>query len=315
MRQYSTVAPRVIKTVAELRNWRLERLKNSQSVGMVPTMGALHQGHLNLVSKSLKENHSTIVSIFVNPSQFAPGEDLDNYPRTLDTDLASLQDISEGKEITVFLPSVSEMYPSGITIEREQQQGAFVEVKGLSEQLEGAIRPQFFRGVATIVTKLLNAAGPDYAYFGQKDVQQSIVVKRMVKDLLMPTEIVVVPTAREENGLAMSSRNEYLTTDSRLKASILYKALSNGENAYKTHCAAGESSVQRSVIVGPIVNTLQQSGSDFPVEVEYIALSDKESLQELDQVTPGKGAVISGAVRVPNKTGSTTRIIDNIILT
>ncbi|CAN6667227.1 pantoate--beta-alanine ligase [Trichomonascus vanleenenianus] len=273
-------------------------------------MGALHQGHLNLVSASLKENDSTIVSVFVNPSQFAPGEDLDQYPRTWEKDMDGLMAVSdEQSNIAVFAPTVSEMYPSGISLQKTEQRGAFVEVLGLSEQLEGSIRPHFFRGVATVVTKLLNATTPDKAYFGQKDVQQTVVVKRLVKDLLMPSEIVVIPTAREANGLAMSSRNEYLSEESRKRANILFNALSAGESVFKNSSA---DTVSRKDILDTIHEVL--ASSDYPVEVEYIALSDKEDLRELDEVAKGSGAIISGAVRLPNKLGHKTRIIDNLIL-
>ncbi|ANB15686.1 pantoate--beta-alanine ligase PAN6 [Sugiyamaella lignohabitans] len=300
---------RLIKTVPELRAWRRKQIVENKTVGLVPTMGALHQGHLNLVSQSCQENDNCVVSVFVNPSQFAPHEDLNNYPRTLKSDidkLEALENDMKSSEIIVFLPSVADMYPSGITLDVSQQRGAFVEVKGLSEQLEGFIRPQFFRGVATIVTKLLNIVVPERAYFGQKDVQQSIVVKRLVKDLLLPTEIKVAKTSREPNGLAMSSRNEYLTTESRERAKILFEALSAGEAAYK----AGKTSRQE--IIDEINRVLKSS--DLLVEVEYIALSDKVSLEEVDKVENGLGAIISAAIRVPNKDGGKTRIIDNIIL-
>jgi pantoate--beta-alanine ligase len=298
----------IIKTVADLRSWRKSQILNNKSVGLVPTMGALHEGHLGLVSKSLQQDDSTIVSVFVNPSQFAPHEDLDKYPRTLDTDMEALKSLKDSPEtpIVVFLPTVNEMYPTGITLHVDKQVGAFVEVKGLSEQLEGSIRPQFFRGVATIVTKLLNIVTPERAYFGQKDVQQSIVVKRLVKDLILPTEVVVGKTAREPNGLAMSSRNEYLTPESRNNAKILFEALSAGEKMY----AANKTT--RSDILGAVHDVLSASG--FAIEVEYVALSDKETLQELDNVEKGIGGIISAAIRVPNKVGSMTRIIDNIIL-
>lgn len=203
------------------------------------------------------------------------------------------------------------MYPSGIPLDQKQQRGAFVEVKGLSEQLEGSIRPQFFRGVATVVTKLINVVTPERAYFGQKDIQQLIVVKRLVKDLLINTEIVMVPTVREPTKLAMSSRNTYLSPESRFNSSILYKALAAGEDLYKS----GETS--RSAILNAIRNILQpyeSSSSDFNIDVEYISLADKINLQEVDNVDSQTGAILSSAIRVPNSSGTQTRIIDNIIL-
>lgn len=259
----------------------------------------------------MAENDLTVVSIFVNPSQFAPHEDLDAYPRTIDTDLAALKTIHSPREIAVFVPTVSEMYPSGISLDTKKQRGAFVEVKGLSEQLEGSVRPQFFRGVATVVTKLLNIATPDRAYFGQKDIQQLSVVKRLVRELFINTNIVMVPTVREPSKLAMSSRNAYLTPDSRDKSAILYKALSAGESAFKN----GQRS--RSVILETINKELepfQKKNSDFHIDVEYISIADKVNLKEIDEVDPQEGAILSSAIRVPNVSGSQTRIIDNIIL-
>lgn len=302
----------IIRTVGEMRAWRKEVTLQRKTIGLVPTMGALHQGHLNLVENSVTQNDFTVVSIFVNPSQFAPHEDLDSYPRTLETDIHALSSVSSPNPITIFLPSVSEMYPSGIPLDVSKQVGAFVEVKGLSEQLEGSVRPQFFRGVATIVTKLINAVGPEKTYFGQKDIQQVTVVKRMIQDLLIPTEIVMISTVREESSLAMSSRNTYLSTQGRANSSILYVALAAGETLYK----AGTTS--RHDILYAINSTLKPytdpSQNGFKIEVDYISIADKINLREIEQVIPGEGAVISAAIRVPNNHNSQTRIIDNIIL-
>lgn len=207
------------------------------------------------------------------------------------------------------------MYPSGIPLEQAKQRGAFVEVKGLSEQLEGSIRPQFFRGVATVVTKLLNIVTPEVAYFGQKDIQQVVVVKRMVKDLLINTEIFMVPTVREHNLLAMSSRNTYLTQDSRAHSCILYQALAAGESLYKS----GETSRAKIMeairnVIKPYEKKSDTPESQFAVDVEYVSLADTVDLQEVDEVDPAVGAILSSAIRVPNKSGTQTRIIDNIIL-
>lgn len=302
---------KIIKTIKELRAWKKEQVLNDKTVGFVPTMGALHQGHITLVENSIRENDNTVVSIFVNPSQFAPHEDLDSYPRTLDDDIQKLSQVISHSPIIVFLPSVADMYPSGITLDVSKQVGAFVEVKGLSEQLEGASRPQFFRGVATVVTKLLNAVGPDHAYFGQKDIQQVLVVKRMVRDLLMPVEIRVVPIVRDDNHLAMSSRNAYLTLENRSSSRVLFEALSTGEKLYKSGVH------QRSDIlegINAVLESFAKPNADgFYMEVEYISIADKVSLQELDVVTPGEGAILSAAVRVPNKQNTVTRLLDNII--
>ncbi|KAG7835239.1 hypothetical protein KL943_002554 [Ogataea angusta] len=213
---------RIFKHVADLRKFRKDCWIKDLSVGFVPTMGYLHEGHLSLVRQSLEQNDVTLVSIFVNPSQFAPHEDLDAYPRNIDRDLQLLESVvSEDKArrvAGVFTPSVREMYPSGIPLETSQQKGAFVSVSGVSEQLEGRARPQFFRGVATVVTKLFNIVEPTNAYFGQKDIQQSIVIKRMVSDLLFNVQIHVVDTVRDKTGLALSSRNFYLSDEVRKQA-------------------------------------------------------------------------------------------------
>lgn len=302
---------KVIESIKDLRAWRRDQMLNSKTVGLVPTMGALHNGHLSLVQSSLEQNDNTVVSIFVNPSQFAPHEDLSNYPRTLETDIAALKSLDSPNPITVFMPPVSEMYPSGISLEVSKQVGAFVEVKGLSEQLEGSIRPHFFRGVATVVTKLINAVGPERIYFGQKDIQQVVVIKRMVKDLLMPTEVVMNPTVREENSLAMSSRNTYLSQDSRSNSNILYKALATGEKLYKSGVSSRNDILSA---INAVLEPFATSADGFHIDVEYISISDKITLKEVDKVNPGSGAIISAAIRVPNKEQKQTRIIDNILL-
>lgn len=304
----------IFKTISDIRSWRRGKLLTESSVGLVPTMGALHGGHLDLVGRSMQENDTTVVSVFVNPSQFAPQEDLSSYPRTIEADIRALESRFDPARLAIFLPSVDEMYPSGITLDVAQQVGAFVEVKGLSEQLEGSVRSHFFRGVATVVTKLLNVVTPERAYFGQKDIQQTVVVKRLVKDLLLPYEIVVVPTTREANGLAMSSRNVYLSEESKDKSKVLYQALLAAQQVFD---ASNGESVTREAVLGAAHKVLEPytaSGAEFPIEIEYIALSDKATLQELDMVESAKGAIVSAAVRVPNAAGSQTRIIDNVIL-
>ncbi|KAI5950825.1 pan6 [Candida jiufengensis] len=304
----------ILRTVQQVRQWRHQSLINNQSVGFVPTMGALHQGHCSLVAQSLKENDKTIVSIFVNPSQFAPHEDLNNYPRTLDRDLEILSNQFKNKSIdAIFVPKISEMYPNGIVLEVDKQRGTFVTVHGSSEQLEGVTRPQFFRGVATIVTKLLNIVQPTRVYFGQKDAQQCVVIKNLVKDLIIPTEVRVMPTLRESNGLAMSSRNEYLSKEIKDKSSIIYKALCNGENYYNDKIINhNQNSVDSKKIIKEIYDLIKQE-PDF--DIEYIAVSHPETLEDLDQVTPGLGAIVSCAVKVPKENSNEkARLIDNIIL-
>ncbi|ODQ67355.1 pantoate--beta-alanine ligase [Nadsonia fulvescens var. elongata DSM 6958] len=340
---------KILRSIKELREWRRKCLLASENVGFVATMGALHQGHLTLVygannstyspylgqyfkvihfnanifdifyallvKNSLEENDVTIVSIFVNPAQFAPGEDLDSYPRTLPKDLVLLESLYKPNNPksgvdAVFAPTVSEMYPSGFTLDVANQKGAFVEVKGLSHQLEGSIRPAFFRGVATVVTKLLNAVQPDNAYFGQKDIQQTVVIKRMVKDLLIPTTIRVVPIVREYNGLAMSSRNEYLSDDVRNNhAQLLYRALIEGENLYRRGvCNSKE-------ILDVVQQALKDNSTEnFKVSIDYISVADNETLDELETINRNSGAILSGAIKVPNKENGVTRIIDNVLL-
>lgn len=300
--------------IADLRAWRKNEFLSNKTVGFVPTMGALHNGHLGLLKRSLEENDSTIVSIFVNPAQFSPTEDLDQYPRTLDADIAKIQSVMAkfpSKQVALFVPTVSEMYPSGVVLQVENQVGAFVSVQGLSEQLEGAVRPHFFRGVATVVCKLFHITTPTRAYFGQKDIQQSIVIKRMVKDLLMDVEIVVCPTAREEHSLAMSSRNEYLTKEGREKANILFKALSSSEQKYQQGVT---DAAQLIADARKVLTDFSAENPDFPISIDYIAISDKETLSDVSEIIPGTGAILSAAIHVPNREGDQTRILDNIIL-
>lgn len=299
---------KIFRTAQQLRQWRLQCIRNNKTIGFVPTMGALHDGHCSLVSQSLSENDGTVVSIFVNPSQFAPHEDLDAYPRTVDGDLKLLSSRFSNVD-AVFIPKLSEMFPSGITLDVKEQKGAFVSVLGCSEQLEGVTRPQFFRGVATVVTKLLNAVGPDRVYFGQKDAQQCVVVKNLVKDLLINTEVRVMPTLREQNGLAMSSRNAYLSPQTREESSIIYRALSAGEEYYKNQSLDSVSSSE----IKNIINQVLSQNDKF--KIEYLAISHPETLQDLQLVERGVGAIISTALKVPKENGDgDARLIDNIIL-
>lgn len=299
---------KIFRTAQQLRQWRLQCIRNNKTIGFVPTMGALHDGHCSLVSQSLSENDGTVVSIFVNPSQFAPHEDLDAYPRTVDGDLKLLSSRFSNVD-AVFIPKLSEMFPSGITLDVKEQKGAFVSVLGCSEQLEGVTRPQFFRGVATVVTKLLNAVGPDRVYFGQKDAQQCVVVKNLVKDLLINTEVRVMPTLREQNGLAMSSRNAYLSPQTREESSIIYRALSAGEEYYKNQSLDSVSSSE----IKNIINQVLSQNDKF--KIDYLAISHPETLQDLQLVERGVGAIISTALKAPKENGDgDARLIDNIIL-
>jgi len=274
----------VVKTIAELRKIRQQL---TGSVGFVPTMGYLHEGHLALVKHARAENAIVVVSIFVNPTQFGPSEDLGTYPRDLDRDLKLLE---KEKTDIVFVPSEEEMYPPGFS--------SWVEVEKMTERLEGASRPGHFRGVATVVAKLFNIVQPTKAYFGQKDAQQAIVIKRMVADLNMMVEIVVVPTVRESDGLAMSSRNTYLSPKERQAATVLFRALSLARQLWQ----GGERDADK--IRYEIKSLI---GKEPLAKVDYVSIADAATLEELDMID--RPALASLAVRVGR-----TRLIDNILL-
>ena len=283
----------VVHTVKEYREIR-NSLKGT--VGFVPTMGNLHKGHLHLVKMARERCDTVVSSIFVNPAQFAPHEDIDKYPRTLETDLAMLK--SEGCDY-VFVPNAREMYPSGIVLDVKEQVGTFVEVKGRSEQMEGWVRPHFFRGVATVVLKLFNIAAPTHAFFGQKDAQQCVVVQAMSRDLFLPLEVVIGPTMREKDGLAMSSRNGYLSPTDREAGLAIFKALSAAEVRF----SAGHYGRKELLEVAT-----QAVASEPRVKLEYFSLAHPLTLAELDEVGDD-GAILSGAIKT-----SSTRLIDNFIL-
>jgi pantoate--beta-alanine ligase len=257
------------------------------SVGFVPTMGYLHEGHLELVRLAKNENRVAVVSIFVNPAQFAPNEDFKAYPRDLDSDLAMLESI--GADI-VFIPGDKDMYPAGYD--------TWVEVKGITQTLEGRSRPTHFQGVTTVCNKLFNIVEPDKAYFGQKDAQQALVIQKMVADLNMNLEIVVAPTIREKDGLAMSSRNTYLTAEDRAAAPVLHKALQLARDMH----GKGE----RDAIL--IKNAMTKLISAMPAaKIDYISIADIGTLQEVNEI---RGRVlVSLAVKIGKP-----RLIDNIIL-
>ncbi|KAI7816152.1 Pantoate-beta-alanine ligase-domain-containing protein [Gamsiella multidivaricata] len=299
----------VFDTIAAFREWRKEITRQNKTVGFVPTMGALHDGHLGLVQTARQECDAVVVSIFVNPAQFAPHEDLDQYPRTFDTDYASL--VATKACSAILLPKVSEMYPAGITLDRTQQRGAFVEVVGLSHQMEGIPRPHFFRGVATIVTKLFNIVQPDRAYFGQKDAQQCAVLRAMIRDLLLPIKMRAVPTSRETDGLAMSSRNRYLTPEMRSVATLLYRAISAAKENIVEHGAYEREEILKPAfaIIEQVAKDVKAKGLPFEVRLDYLSLVDVETLSELQQLGKTQAAVLSGAVYV-----GTTRLIDNVLI-
>ena len=319
---------KVIDTVAGFRQWRAAAVggATNKTLGFVPTMGSLHAGHLDLIRTALAQNDVTAISIFVNPSQFAPNEDLETYPRDLESDLAQIRSVidefnkqqkgrndidskNSSNPVAVFTPSVQEMYPDSISGIQ-----TVVEVVGLSSQLEGSVRPHFFKGVATVVTKLLNVVRPQRVYFGQKDIQQCTVVTRLVRDLLLDTEVVMGPTVREPSGLAMSSRNLYLTDSSRAKARVLHDALTAAETLYRSGVTNRDeliTAINREFEPYTLGNSIDDN---FQIEVEYVSIADKQQLREIDTIVPGTGAVVSAAIRVPNKQGKQTRIIENILL-
>ena len=273
-----------VVTPQELREARA-LLKNP--VGFVPTMGYLHNGHVSLVKLARQSCASVIASIFVNPAQFSPNEDLNDYPRDIPRDLKKLE--QPGVDL-VWLPTPEIVYPKGFN--------TWVDVEGVSIPLEGAMRPGHFRGVATVVAKLFNSVRPDKAYFGQKDAQQVAVIKQMTRDLNFPIEIVVGPTIRELDGLAMSSRNSYLNPEERKAATILYRALTTAGAAY----AAGERN-------GEALRTLMRKTIESGplAKVQYVSCADRDTLRELDRIA--NGALLSLAVYIGK-----TRLIDNFVL-
>jgi pantoate--beta-alanine ligase len=272
----------VVKTILEIRTSR-QQLKGT--VGFVPTMGYLHEGHLALVKQARRENPAVIVSIYVNPTQFGPKEDFGAYPRDLDRDLELLR--KEGTDI-VFVPLDDEMYP--------REFSSWVDVEKVTERLEGASRPEHFRGVATVVAKLFNIVQPTRAYFGQKDAQQVVVIKRMVADLDM--EVVVVPTVRESDGLAMSSRNMYLSPKERQAGTILFKALTLARRLR----GGGEKDAEN--IRRQMTALIQKEPL---AQIDYVSIADAETLEELNSLD--RPAVASLAVRIGK-----TRLIDNMPL-
>lgn len=276
---------RVVDKITDLRDARRTLVGR---VGLVPTMGALHEGHLALVREARADNDNVITTIFVNPTQFGPGEDLEAYPRDLDGDLAKLEAV--GVDV-VFTPTPALMYPPGYQ--------THVTVEEVTHGLEGERRPGHFRGVTTVVAKLFNLTQPDMAYFGQKDAQQVVVLRRMVADLNFPLEVVVVPTVREEDGLAMSSRNAYLTPDERAAAPVLNRALQAAGEAY----ASGERNPQ--VLRDAIQHVL---ASEALAEVEYVSVADASTLAELD-IMSEKPILCSLVVRFGR-----ARLLDNRVL-
>lgn len=277
----------ILRTVAELRRWSRALHCEGKTVALVPTMGALHAGHASLIRAARARASHVVVSIFVNPTQFGPNEDFNRYPRAFEADCALAG--ADGAA-AIFAPPVEEMYPAGAA--------TFVDLYSLTDRLDGASRPGHFRGVATIVAKLLIAAEPDQAIFGQKDAAQVAVIRRVVADLCLPTEIVVCPIVRDSDGLALSSRNVFLSPIERTQA----LALSRTVRLVEALSASGERS--RSILVSAARKVIS---AEPDVRVDYVALVDWATLQPVDVAVPGSLFALAAKV-------GPTRLIDNTIL-
>ncbi len=280
-----------LESITQLRAAVAAARKSGRRVGFVPTMGALHAGHIRLIEWCREEVGFVVVSIFVNPTQFGPNEDLTRYPRTLAEDLRKCD--AAGADL-VFVPDEATVYPRG-------RSATFVEVPGLTQILEGASRPHHFRGVSTVVLALFQIVSPDIAVFGQKDYQQQLLIRRMIEDLHVPVELVVVPTVREDDGLAMSSRNRYLDPAQRKAACVLFRALQDARNAV----ASGQRDAER------VRQVLDHTISlEALVERDYVEVADADTLESLAVIEPQRRAVALVAARV-----GSTRLIDNLLLT
>lgn len=277
----------IVRTVKDMQRRANDWRNEGKTIAFVPTMGYLHEGHLSLMREGREKADVVVVSIFVNPTQFGPNEDLDRYPRDFEGDEKKCREVGVD---AIYYPSVEEMYPRGYQ--------TYVNVTELSKGLCGAVRPGHFQGVATVCTKLFNAVKPHFAIFGEKDYQQLQVIRRMVKDLDMDLEIVGMPTVREPDGLAMSSRNKYLNKDERARAAYLFKSLSEARSAYEK----GERNVAKLAEV--VKEGLKRAN---PCEIDYIEIRDANDLTPIEKVD--QPAVIAIAVKI-----GSTRLIDNIVL-
>jgi len=276
---------KVIRDPQTLQKLLKGSFARGKRVGFVPTMGALHPGHLSLVTQAKKDNDLVVVSIFVNPAQFGPREDLNKYPRPLKKDLALCR---QEKVDLVFLPGPKDMYPQGFS--------TFIEVEGLGNLLCGASRPGHFRGVTTVVAKLLNLVAPDTLYLGQKDAQQAVIIKRMVKDLNFPVSVKVLPVVRQKEGLALSSRNAFLSKDQVSQAQVLYKSLSLAESLI----AHGQRQADR------IIRRMKELiGKKKQVSIDYVSIVDSENLKPINRI--GRDCLVCLAVKIGK-----TRLIDNL---
>jgi len=276
----------VVHTIEQTRQAIQQVREAGQTIGLVPTMGALHAGHGSLIEAAVRECGFVVVTIFVNPTQFGPGEDLDKYPRTLKTDTAFCEKL--GADL-IFAPSADEMYPD--------EQLTWVEVEKLTDGLCGANRPGHFRGVTTVCAKLFNIVGADIAYFGQKDAQQAAVIRRLVRDLNLPLQIRFCPIVREADGLAMSSRNRYLSSEERKRALCLHKALT----VCREKVAAGQRDSSMLIDIMKAIIARDQG------QIDYVSIVDAETLEPLKTVTDR--ALVALAVHI-----GPTRLIDNILI-
>lgn len=281
---------KIISTIAEMQKTSNELKISGKTISVVPTMGYLHEGHCSLMGTAKQMSDILITTLFVNPTQFAPNEDFEKYPRDFkrDTELAK----TNGTDY-LFYPDVKEMYPSGFNSE--------ISISGVTDKFEGIFRPYHFNGVASVVAKLFNATLPDFAIFGQKDYQQTLVIKQLVRDLNFPVKIIVSPTLRESDGLAMSSRNVYLNPDDRQKATILYHALNKAKDSVEN------GNKNRTSINEIMTETLKQVKD---IEIEYASSADADTFAEPDNFISGQTIVLLIACKIGK-----TRLIDNMIIT
>ncbi|KAJ4368220.1 pantoate-beta-alanine ligase [Neocucurbitaria cava] len=298
----------IFHDVAPLREFRRDLLLSKRTVGLVPTMGALHEGHASLVRHAAAENTDVFVTVYVNPTQFGLNEDLASYPKTWESDLQMLHEIDkdlakagQGRVTAVFAPSTKTMYPTLPPDSSIPGVGSFIEMRPLGQLLEGASRPVFFRGVATVCMKLFNICTPDRVYFGQKDIQQTRVIRRLIKDFHLDMDLRIIPTSRESDGLALSSRNVYLGARRRNVGIVLNQALRKAEAQYK----AGKR--LRGDILWPAVDHTDKTAFEqeslelskrAKFQVDYLSLADPDTMEEVDQVDERKGAILSGAVKM-----------------
>ncbi|KAI6084854.1 Nucleotidylyl transferase [Hypoxylon rubiginosum] len=341
-RQASETIPsspiRILRTVDAVRKWRKPQYLDHRIVGLVPTMGALHEGHLSLIRAAARESHHVVISTYVNPAQFGIKEDLASYPVTWESDCKILAELDReladdggnlGRISAVFAPTTPEMYPSGFPGQEVDSKGSFVVLTPISDLLEGGTRPTFFRGVATVCMKLFNIVQPEKVYFGQKDVQQTVVIRKMIKDFMLPTEVVVGPTVRESDGLALSSRNVYLGQRRRRVATVLHHALKTAESKYLEGALDRETILKAANAIAS--DTLNEQLALTPekrvkFEVDYISLADPFTMEEITEVDPKIGGILSCAFKMlpvespqpgedlGHSGGPAVRLIDNIVL-